>query len=181
MKQNKKSTIILVFIEKWIPIILGIIAFFIIYKNDKFNLNISTDTFDKLLDSIINFTSILIGFIGVLLGILFSIKNEDLVIKLFNHRSREKLKQYFVEAFIAGLFLISVSIVLYIRVDICILNINTLLYSLWGGLIIYTILCGIRIIRIMILIVFNKSIQDTEKKDTMATDEKKQLQEKYKK
>lgn len=182
MNHNKILNWICVLIEKWYPRILGSLTFIVtIYMNNKININITTGTFDKILDSIINFTSILIGFIGVLIGILFSIKDEVLVVKLFNHKSKEKLKQYFIESFISGIFLILMSIVLYLLIDISALNINYLLSSIWGGLITYTMCCSHRIIRIMILIVFNKSNQNSAAKDSMNIEEKKQLQERHKK
>ena len=85
---------ILKFIESWLPLFVGLICAGVsLYIYQKINL--FDDNFDKLLDAIINFDSITIGFIGVLLGVLFSIRNTTLIEILFKHRTRDLLKKYF--------------------------------------------------------------------------------------
>ena len=172
---------ILSFFETYYPVGMGAICCIIsIFIFKKVNVNLDVDEFDKVLDSVINFTSIVIGFIGVLIGILFSIRNSVLVDKLFKHKSREKLKKYFVESFISGVLLIVLSIIMYLRKNLIIgeCDLSVKLFNLWVGFIAYTLLCSYRIISIMILIVFHED-EIKSKQEELPEERKTDLDRKY--
>ncbi|MCI8520598.1 MAG: hypothetical protein HFE51_10495 [Clostridia bacterium] len=173
---------ILKVMEIYCPISIGIICFIIsVFTIGKINVNVCTDTFDKVLDSVINFTSIIIGFIGVLIGILFSIRNSKLVKRLFKHKSREKLKQYFIESFVSGAFLIVLSIIMYLRQNLIFgeYDLYTIIFNLWIGFTVYTALSSYRIISIMIVIVFNEEEEEDNKPKELPQPRKTELETKY--
>lgn len=176
--------------EQIYPIIIGIIFVIIgILLLHYFDLPIKSDNdvLNKIIDSVINFTSIIVGFIGVLVGILFSIRSSKLVTLLFRYNSRKKLKSYFKSAFICGMLLIFISIVMYARVEIALVFkdicscISEALFIVWMFFIGNTMACCYRIINIMILILFS---DDTEnkllEKYSISEQEKKELNDKYK-
>lgn len=170
-------------IEMYYPLCFGIICFIMsIFISKKIELNLNVEEYDKVLDSVINSTSIIIGFIGVLIGILFSIRNSELVDKLFKHKSRDKLKKYFVESFISGVILVTLSIIMYLREKLVIGNfdLSNPLFDLWIGFIVYTLLCSYRIISVIIFIVFHEE-NLTTKSEEMPQEKKSELDQKYKK
>ena len=80
--------------------------------------------FRYMLSATITWASVLLGFIGVLLGVLFNLLNSDLIKTLFEYATRNTLKRYFYEALIAGVLLILTSMVLFV----CL---HQLLFSFW--------------------------------------------------
>lgn len=166
------------FFEKWIPFAaLIVITIVHRYIDTKYNIIITNETYDKILDAMITFFSIMLGFVGVLIGILFSIRNTKLVKMLFAHKSREKLKWYFSEAFLSGFLFIILSVLMYAKNEVIFMN---ELVSFWVGLILYSLLCNCRIIKIIMNIVFFDEEKQQEKKDKMDEFQKNKLMDKYK-
>lgn len=167
------------FIEVWLPLILLPISLLLYIEIDKkFNICIAYDIYVKILDSMITFISIVLGFVGVLIGILFSIRNTHLVKQLFRYKSREKLKRFFNEALLSGLIFILISIVMYMKNEFTITK--YFMPSLWVGFLSYTIACDIRIINIVMNIVFFDDSDSKSEKDEMPKQEKENLRRKYK-
>lgn len=167
------------FIEKWMPfIMLIVVTTLYAYIDKKCSFVITSETYDKILDSMITFVSVVLGFVGVLIGILFSIRNTKLVKMLFEHKSREKLQWYFTESFLSGVIFILLSIAMYAKNEIMVMN---KLVSLWVGFIAYTLLCNCRIIKIIMYIVFYDDNKENPKQDKMEIEKRNKLREKYRK
>lgn len=96
-----------------IPYVISIVLVVIAYL---YNWSSNVSNFEKILDSVITFSSIIIGFLGALLGILFTVKDTQLVKDLFKEH-RSTLRYYFNEALITGFILIVLSAVFYIFKD----------------------------------------------------------------
>ncbi len=153
---------------------------------------INDDILDKVIDAIINFTSILIGFVGVLIGILFSIRDEKVVERLFKSSAKEDLKKYFISAFFSGILLIIISIVMYLRAGIYFKMINIglnvtistifvgCIFTFWVACIGYTLGCSYRIIDIMLTILFNNEFNDVKQSDSIESNIKNELHDIYK-
>ena len=104
--------------------------------------------FNYVLSATITWSSVLLGFIGVLLGVLFNLLHTDLIKTLFKYATRNALKRYFSEALISGVLLILLSMVLFIC-D------HQILLSLWVSTVVFKLLCAYRIISLMMYILFS--------------------------
>lgn len=97
---------IFVYVLSLIVVVLGFI-FEWTYKIEKF---------DKVLDSVITFSSIILGFLGALLGILITIKDSNIMKKIYKENHKKTIKFYFSEAIIFGFLVVIVSTILHLFV-----------------------------------------------------------------
>ncbi|OME07842.1 hypothetical protein BSK64_06180 [Paenibacillus odorifer] len=82
------------------PFIFGAASLYLAYRYD---VTYKIPNFDKVLDGAITFSSIVVGFLGALLGILISIKDSEVVDSIFRSKEKSTLKYYFYEPFLLGL------------------------------------------------------------------------------
>lgn len=173
------------FLEKTGPIVAAIITFIgtmiISTKCDTVGLD---QYLNDLLNVVITFSSILIGFIGVLLGLLFSLRDSKIVEILFRYTTRYILKHYFMRTLISGTVVVGISILLYVRnlINFDILSNITLidiLGSLWLASLIHLVFATYILIDIIMYIVFS---EDTEQnRDTIpCIKDYSELEEKHK-
>lgn len=173
------------FLEKRGPIVAAIIAFVCtIIISTKCDIAGLDQYLNDLLNAVITFSSILIGFIGVLLGLLFSLRDRKVVAMLFQYTTKDILKKYFKRTLISGTVVVGISILLYVRnlINFVILsNITSIdiLGSLWFASLIHLVFATYILIDIIMYIVFDG---DTEQNsDTMQfTKDYSQLEEKHK-
>lgn len=143
--------------ERYLPIVLCVFfAVVYIVLSQWIHFDFKDAAYDKILDATINFTSIIIGFIGVLIGIIFSIRDSGIVNYLLSKNGDKKLKRYFLSAIAAGIALIVISTILYLRNEIFIDSVLRIFIAIWCGCMVYSIACYWRIISIMIQIIFLK-------------------------
>lgn len=116
-------------------------------------------TFDKILDSTIVFSSIIVGFTGVLMGILFSISEKKLMRRFFSTRARKLLKAYFARNIISGMLLVVSSMLLYMR-DYMTFETKLIISYVWSVLLIYVFCSAYRIIAIIMHILFASVDED---------------------
>lgn len=164
-------------LERFVPVVLGgvfgIIAFLAPLKSILAGGMLET-AFDSILSSIIGFSSVAIGFAGVLLAVLFSIKNDSAAIEsLFECCKKERLKEYFKCNILSLMALILVSMLMYLRSFLPCLSV---FFSIWIFLLVFGLSSTYRLISLMMHIVFNKDIKPTEPASlTLNDDEKEQL------
>lgn len=167
--------------EEIYPIIGGALGFILSMSLIR---NYIPEQFDKILDASINFSSILTGFIGALIAILFSIKDTDLMKYLFENTKKRILLHYFKNAILTGILIVVFSAILYLRtkfinITIMGITINTIILSvsIWIFLVVYFVLASYRIIDIMMTIIFKdpKSIQDRMKGNEISSQDDKEL------
>lgn len=134
---------------------------------------------ESLVDAMVTFASIIVGFVGVLLGILMSIKNDAAVAELFRSKGRKVLRVYFREAIISGMLLVVVSAILGLGtyLDMVIphsgaYSPSTVLLVIWMGLSIYVFPANYRIVSVMMYIIFHSDENENKKPDPMVMDEK---------
>lgn len=70
--------------------------------------------FEKVIDGIITFTSIIIGFLVAILTILLSSKDSKIINRIMDGSEKEELRIYFLSSFIIGGFLVFNSIIMYV-------------------------------------------------------------------
>lgn len=145
------------------------------------------DSFDNILNGAIVFSSIIVGFLGTLLAILFSIKNTELVRYIFNHTKKRVFLKYFRNTILSGLAIVIISSLLFLGTSIPDINIKNLnissfkyLFTIWIFLCMYFVLASYRIVNIIMLIIFKDEKASEKKPDgkQLSDDEAKQLKEK---
>lgn len=170
-------------IERRIPCLCASFVFVVTTMLVTWIKPVFNDSFDKIVDLTVNFTSVLIGFVGVLIGLLFSIRDYDLVKKLFEHKRQTILKRYFTSVILAGLLVLVLSAFLYLRDEIlCLSGKRTIvegLFILWCAQVGYMLGSGGRVVMIMLNIVFKAEKENASKKhdSDMPEEEAEQLRE----
>ncbi|WP_282067001.1 hypothetical protein [Bacillus pumilus] len=111
------------------------------------------NNFDKVLEGATNFSSILLGFLGALLGILLSIKDSEIVKAIFSQKGALWLKYYFYESFITGLSVVISSSIMHIFVDEKTAFAKVLFY-VWFFCTVFFIFSTYRIVNILMTVFF---------------------------
>lgn len=151
-----------------VSVTLVVIAYFLGWSSNVSN-------FEKILDAVITFTSIIIGFLGALLGILFTVKDTEIVKELFK-KHRSAMKYFFNEALITGFLLILLSAVFYIYKD------NTseyvkYMFCAWIGFVSLFVTSSYRVITSLMSLLFNsdkkKEINDFSEDQKEAIEKRK--------
>lgn len=93
------------------PIVIGVVVSGFFYV---LGIDYSMPDFEKVLDNTTVFSSIIIGFLGALLGILVSIKDVDIVEAIFESEEKNTLKAYFNETFLIGITVVIFSSVMQV-------------------------------------------------------------------
>lgn len=191
MRNKKKSDTLLWITEKYLPFALGILGAILMgwcSISGKIN---NSNSLEKILDSTVTFSSITVGFVGALLGILFSIRNTEVIDLLFKSREKDTLKKYFKQNIISGIILVIVSMALYVKDDIdSIITINvknirlsSIFFIIWGFLLFYMLTSTYRITSIMMHIIFSDDDNKNKELKPVKMDEKgkEELKNKYRK
>ncbi|QZN77363.1 hypothetical protein MHB43_09190 [Paenibacillus sp. FSL H8-0317] len=93
------------------PLLISLICMFFALR---YGLTYKLPNFDKVLDGAITFSSIVVGFLGALLGILISIKDSEIVDKIFRSKEKQTIKFLFYEPFILGLLVVVTSALMHV-------------------------------------------------------------------
>lgn len=179
--------------EQWLPLIFAMIAVTITFIYLSNHDPLLGDEFDNILNAVITFASICVGFLGVLMGILFSL-GSSISISLFLSRADKNgtIKEYFSRPIISGMLVVVMGILLYIRngLKMTIFTIKVpytledCIIACWIGLITYLIAATYRIINAMMYVLFSHTEKDKElelekKSNKSNSNEVKELENKY--
>jgi len=145
-----------------------------------------TSAFDNVISTIVIIVSILMGFVGVLLALLVSVRHTTFIVQLFKIKSPALMKKYFSNTLVSGFLLVVLSAVLYLRSWIYGLHLPfeidlyIILIALWVSMIAYVALAFRRVVNIMMDILF-KSNEESKKDEynEMDEDSARLLAEKY--
>lgn len=77
-------------------------------------LNFTLEGYEKVIDGVITFTSIIIGFLVAILTILLSSRDSQIMNRILNGKEKEELRTYFLSSFIIGGLLVFNSIIMYV-------------------------------------------------------------------
>lgn len=154
-KDGKRSWII----ENFYPFIISIIisvACSIVFRNIKIE-----DDVNSILSAVLNFAAIIIGFLGVLISILFGSPINDIVVFVMgDERYKKLLKRYFFSAIISGFILILFTIIIFFRatLDSVLTNVTKGIHFIlkygWLFFLIYFSLASYRVISVIMKIAF---------------------------
>ncbi|ALC81740.1 MULTISPECIES: hypothetical protein [Bacillus] len=133
-----------------IPVVICAIAVFILYMLGVDN---NIKNLDKVLEGTVNFSAILLGFLGALLGILLSIKDSAIVKAIFNRKGSSILKYYFNESFAVGLLVVALSCVMQIFLDEKTICAKILFYS-WFFFVLFFVISTYRIVKLLMAVFF---------------------------
>lgn len=133
----------------------------IVYFGYKINFHHSVSNFDKVLDGTIVFSSIVVGFLSALLGILISIRNSEIVREIFEEKEKGTLKYYFYEAITLGFLVVGTSIVMHVLRGTNI-TVADIVFYIWNVLIVAFVPSTYRIVSILMSIFFKAG--DTNKR-----------------
>lgn len=123
--------------------------------------------FEKVLDSAVTFSSIVVGFLAALLGILVSIRNTEIVGEIFAQKEYKTLKRYFNETFIMGFSVILFSNSLYILMNET-SKIAEILFFIWITVSFWFILSTYRIVNILMSVFFKANASDQRPESNVA-------------
>lgn len=181
-------------IEKWAPLIVAFACFIfgLMFSLEK-GLVLGPE-FDNILNAVITFASISVGFLGVLLGVLFSMNSESVKKFLAIDRAKRLTKKYFVSALLSGTAVVVLGMLLFVRENfstpikafdeagIIVLSWKELVFCLWLSVTVYLFLTTYRIINAMMQILFNHNEKDEEIKSVTSrkiSSDVEELEKKY--
>lgn len=148
----------------------------------------SFSSVENILDAVITLSSVTVGFAGVLLAILFSIRNSESISILFRTVAKTRLQSYFRQVIVSSFALLVVSALLHNHDSIGDLfrhigftvNPADLVLFFWFGLVFFVIAAAYRIVSIMMYIIFNDDVE-TPRVHELDSESKKELKSKYSK
>lgn len=152
---------------KWIniayPIIVGLATLLFFYYAE---INYELKGYNSVLDSIITFSSIIIGFYTAMYGVLLTLNNSDIFKKFREVEIESLFKKQLYESLITSFVILILSIALQILVNYDSL-ITNIFFCLWSFFLGYFLSTSFRSISLLLNIMF----KNTEKtKDNMADD-----------
>lgn len=152
-------------IEKYYPLLISIlISTLIVIKVEVASIS---DELKHILEAAITFSSIIIGFLAAMLGIIFSIKDTELMNLILHYDdTKDTFVNYFRKSIISGFTTVIISALLFLgnqipNIELMQINfeIKMLKFSfvLWVFILTYFILSSFRIIDILMIIILDKS------------------------
>lgn len=146
----------LAYVELLFPIVLAsITTVTLVY----FDFNPGLKRFEKLVDGSITFSSIIVGFLAAMLGILVSIKESKVVKAIFSNRTKSQLAFYFSESIFLGFLVIGTAGALYLVMDSMNTR-STSIFIIWTASLLWFLFSSLRIIIVMLLILFHDPEKD---------------------
>ncbi|MEK8129482.1 hypothetical protein WMW72_16370 [Paenibacillus filicis] len=120
--------------------------------------DVSANNVEKVLDASINFSSILIGFIGVMLGLLISIKDAAIVTLIFSSVQKDTIFKHLKYSIYTGFLTVLSVAALYVHIKNITLT-SHILFELWLFFALNLIISSYRIIDLLMYILSNKKIK----------------------
>ncbi|MCY9508549.1 hypothetical protein M5W68_20575 [Paenibacillus larvae] len=148
----------------------------------KYKVTYKLPNFDKVLDGSITFSSIVVGFLGALLGILISIKDSEIVDKIFRSNERTTLKIFFYEPFLLGVFVVVTSAFMHVLRAYDTLF-SGLIFYIWLFLTIWFFPSTFRVVNTFMSVFFVSNKSSVRPKSNVETDpfRRQELKERLKK
>ncbi|CAM3489027.1 MULTISPECIES: hypothetical protein [Saccharibacillus] len=99
--------------KEWIPrLIPWLVSISIVTLSLYLGFSYMLNKFEKVLDSFIPFSSIMVGFLATLLGILMTIRNTPIMKVIEKEKQLPVLKYYFIEPILCGFIVVIMSTIL---------------------------------------------------------------------
>ena len=160
------------------PLVFGIISFlFFLF----FSIDYTIMGFQDVLNSIITFSSIIIGFYTAMYGVLISLNNTDIFKKFLNNKIDGTLKKQLYESLIISFLILIVSIALQVLMNYQGV-ITELTFFSWSFLLGYFLSTSFRAISLLLRIMFNHNEKTREStKDNISEKTREEIKEKLRK
>lgn len=149
------------------------IAIVISYFNIKYNtISSSLPGLDKVLESVINFTSIIIGILLALFGVVVTLSDTDVMKKLQQNRGDKTIFKYSIETMLTNFLVLILSIVLQslLEFEPKLFWIENFLYF-WFFFVLYSLTSSIRTVYYLFLISFNQENRSSRPKSSLTISE----------
>lgn len=151
--------ILLYYLEAYGPRVLAFMAIILSVLVDCYYI-VDINSLNNLITAVITATSIIVGFIGVLAGIIATIRDESnfqIFLNINNGAFRKRLERYFIKAILSASMVIIISFLLYFKNIVC--EFHEYLFHfigfIWIGLVAYMGASSLRIILFIIQILFS--------------------------
>lgn len=162
-----------------LPLIVAIIIFLL---NDQFLLvTKELPGVENIIESIINYTSIIIGVLIALFGIVVALTDKDIMKKLQKNNKDNTIFRYCVETLMSNFFLLAISIILQSIVQFRNqIPYTQLLLNIWVSVVFFATVSSIRTIYYLLLISFNQNDHSVRPKSnyTINDDERNKFMQK---
>lgn len=162
----------------FLPLFLGVLCSVLNLKY--FIVTVSLPGLENIIDSIINYTSIIIGVLTALFGIVVTLTDKDIMIKLQKNNDDKTILKYGIETLLSNFFLLVFSIVMQslIRFVTPVQYIDQII-SVWLGIIVFSLTSSIRTIYFLLMISFQQNDNSKRPKTnyTLSDAERKKLRE----
>ena len=159
-----------------LPLIVAVIVFFL---NNRFLLvTKELPGIENIIESIINYTSIIIGVLIALFGIVVALTDKDIMRKLQKNNKDNTIFRYCVETLISNFLLLAISIILQSIVQFRNqIPYTQLILNLWVFIVFFATVSSIRTIYYLLLISFNQNDHSIRPKSnyTITTDKRKEI------
>lgn len=164
----------------FLPSIFGVLILFI-------NLKYAVVTYTlpglgNIIDSVINYTSIIIGVLTALFGIVVTLTDKDIMIKLQKNNDDKTIFKYGIETLISNFLLLILSVIMQslTKFDPPVQYINQII-SIWLGIIMFSLISSIRTIYFLLMISFHQNDRSIrpETKYNISDKQRKKLRERH--
>ncbi|MUG44930.1 hypothetical protein [Paenibacillus woosongensis] len=120
--------------------------------------------FDKVLDSVITFGSIILGFLSALLGILITIQGSSIMKRIYDEKQDVLLKSYFFESIGSGFIVIIFSTIMHVLID-DIRPFVRIIFFIWMFSLSLFLFSSYRIISLLMKILFKSDLDSGDDKN----------------
>lgn len=156
------------------PAILAIVIW--LFLRNVFNFNYSTAGYNDVLESIINFSSIIIGFYTAMYGVMIGLMDSD-IFKIFRKNNVEGYFKYqLYDSLVSSFAILLLSIVMQVVIQQPKTGFTSVLFNLWIIILGYFIGTSFRSITLLLKLMFHHSTNDEQsEEDKKRKEEQKKL------
>jgi len=159
------------FFDNWYPFIFPIpVVFGACWLKNICGVNYNNLDFNNVLNGVITFCSIGIGFTGTMLAILATIKDSEFLTQISSNNFNKSIKNFTIATILSGVIVVGLSCLLY-------LESNHMIKYIWAVFLVLFGLCEYRIVTILLKILFLNPHDDMAKSNRMKEKEKQELRE----
>lgn len=141
------------YIEKYYPVFLSLgIVFIMKYNNINY---IHNENMDSAIEGVLTVSALIIGFVGAVLPVVLSVKNDSEFVKYIFEKDKNKLfMKYIKTTLMSGLLTITVSVLLYFRNCFSGSILYNYVFLVWSFCVILFVLSTYRCISHMLNLIF---------------------------
>lgn len=166
----------------FLPLLLFIVTFILCFIIPGLNVNILG--LNEILGSLITFTSIIIGVLIALFGIIVTLSETDIMQEIRDRKGDRSLFRYSIETLISNFVLLLLSILfqslIYYKDNSDMYNFINFYFYVWISLTVFVLFSSARTIYYLLMISFNQNnINKRAETTTLEEEESENLRDKY--